>query len=146
MTERTNDHIQNNTPHYDIVDKDTRVTQDEIFECISRIQNKYSGNAEQKHLNQMYDIGILMTNKPFDTKKLIDKLTKIIDNRSRDPLRKVQEYKRSCLIDALKRGITDGMSDTYRMAYDNMNRYQYDDEKLKKRAHIDSVVNNFNVE
>ncbi|VBB18311.1 hypothetical protein YASMINEVIRUS_774 [Yasminevirus sp. GU-2018] len=129
------DNSVNNTP--------SEVTSDEISSFLSKIQNKYSGNAEQKHLNQMYDIGILITNKTFNHQKLVQKLTKIIEDRSRDPIKKVREHKRRTLIDALKKGVEDGMSEEYRMAYDNCSKYKYDSEKLKKRAHIDSVLDSF---
>ena len=126
-------------------DNNTDYHNDEIGSFLSRMQNKYSGNADQKHLNQLYDIGILITNKSFNKKKLIHKINKIIDDRSRDPIKKVSELKRIELVSALKRGIKDGMSDEYRFAYDKNNTYQYDSEKLKKRAHIDSVLNHFSL-
>ena len=116
---------------------------DEISSFLSKIHNKYSNNAEQKHLNQVYDIGILCVNKSFDHQKLVSKLTRIIDERSQDPLKNVREHKKATLIAAFKKGIEDGMSDDYRLAYDSSNKYQYDSEKLKKRAHIDRVLNHF---
>lgn len=122
-----------------------KMTSDEISSFISRIQNKYSNNAEQKHLNQMYDIGILIVNKEFNKDKLIDKLTKIIEKRSWDPLKKVREHKKKTLLNALQQGIDDAMSDEYRFAYNISNRYSYDSDKLKKRARIDSVLENFYV-
>lgn len=118
-------------------------TEDEISSFLAKIQNKYSGDAEMKHLNQMYDIGIMIVNKNFNHQKLIQKLTKIIEKRSRDPIPQVREHKRRTLIDALKRGIQDASSDVYRYAYDNTNIYQYDAEKLAKRAHIDRVLDHF---
>lgn len=123
--------------------QDDEITSDEISSFLSKIQNKYSGNAEQKHLNQLYDIGILCVNKSFNHQKLVEKLTKIIEERSQDPLKKIRDHKRATLIAAFKKGIEDGLSEDYRSAYDGSNRYQYDSEKLKKRAHIDSVLNNF---
>lgn len=116
-------------------------TNDDITNFLSKIQNKYSGNAEQKHLNQLYDIGIMVANKNYNRDKLIKKLTKIVEDRSDDPIKKVREYKRVMLLEAFEKGIGDGLSDEYRLAYDKTNRYQYDSEKLKKRAHIDSVLN-----
>ena len=42
----------------------------------------------------------------------------------------------------VKKGIEDGLSDEYRLAYDSANKYQYTDvEKLKKRAQIDKILN-----
>jgi hypothetical protein len=116
---------------------------DEISQFLSRIQNKYSGNAEQKHLNQLYDIGIMCVNKKFNHQKLTQKLAKIIDERSCDPLKTVRDSKRDALISAFKQGILDGLSDEYRLAYDNSNTYQYDSEKLKKRAHMDFLLKSF---
>lgn len=117
---------------------------DDIANFLSKISNKYSGNAEQKNLNQMYDIGILIANKKFNKDKLIQKLTKIIEEKSNDPIKQIRDAKKISFINALKQGISDGMSDEYRYAYDSSNRYQYiDREKLKKRAIIDSVLNNF---
>ena len=49
------------------------ISYDEISNFLSKIQNKYSGNAEQKHLNQLYNIGILCVNKSFNHKKLVEK-------------------------------------------------------------------------
>lgn len=111
----------------------------DITQFLSTIQNKYSGNAEQKHLNQLYDIGIMTTNKNFDRDKLVAKLTKIIDRKSNDPIKKVREYKRKSLIEAFRQGIDDGLSSEYRMAYDGTNRYQYCPEKLRLRGHIDAI-------
>lgn len=118
-------------------------TDDEIAMFLSKIQNKYSDNTDQKHLNQMYDIGILVANRDFNREKLIKKLTKIIDERTREHIKKVRVVKRTQLVEAFKKGIEDGMSDEYRLAYDNSNAYQYNSEKLQKRAHIDSVLDNF---
>lgn len=118
-------------------------TNDEISFFLSKIQNKYSDNAEQKHLNQLYDIGILCVNKNFNQQKLVEKITKIIEERSQDSIKRIRDNKRAALINAFKKGIEDASSDTYRLAYDDSNRYQYDSEKLKKRAHIDGVLNNF---
>lgn len=133
--------IENSDNGYDT--NESNITSDEISSYLGRIQNKYSGNAEQKHLNQLYDIGILIVNKNFNHQKLVQKLTKIIEDRSQDPIKKIRDHKRQTLLAALERGIEDGMSDNYRLAYDNTNKYQYDSEKLKKRAHIDSVIDKF---
>jgi len=135
-------HQHHNSESPDL-NSDERIMNDEISSYLGKITNKYSGNAEQKHLNQLYDIGILIVNNSFNHQKLAKKLTKIIEDRSFDTIKQVQDHKRQSLLDALKRGIEDGNSPEYRMAYDNTNRYQYDSEKLKKRAHIDSVLTNF---
>jgi DNA-binding transcriptional ArsR family regulator len=119
------------------------VDSEEISYFLSRIINKYSGNAEQKHLNQLYDIGVLCVNKRFDYQRMIRLLTKVIDERSKDPIKKIREEKRSALIAAFKKGSDDASSEEYRMAYDKSNRYQYNDEKLKIRAHIDSIIDKF---
>jgi len=119
------------------------ISSDDVSSFLSKIHNKYSGNAEQKHLNQLYDIGILCVNKSFDHRKLVEKLTKIIDDRSQDPLKHIRDHKRTTLIAAFKKGIEDGLSDEYRSAYDNSNRYRYDSDKLKKRARIDNMLKNF---
>jgi len=116
---------------------------DEITSFLSKIQNKYSDNAEQKHLNQMYDIGILCVNKNFDQQKLIEKLSKIIEARSQDPIKKIRDNKRISLINAFKQGIEDGSSEIYRSAYDKSNNYQYDNEKLSIRARIDRVLDSY---
>ncbi len=116
----------------------------EITDFLSRIGNKYSDNADQKHLNQMYDIGIMLTNKKFNKEKMIVKLEHIIESRSSDPIQIVREHKRKSLIDALNKGIEDGLSDEYRLAYNSANKYQYDVDKLKKRAYIDGVLDSLN--
>ena len=123
--------------------KNDDISSDEISGFLSKIHNKYSGNAEQKHLNQLYDIGILCVNKSFNRQKLIVKITKIIEERSHDSLKNIRDLKKSALISAFKKGIEDGLSDDYRAVYDSSNRYQYDSDKLKKRARIDNVLNNF---
>jgi hypothetical protein len=122
---------------------ESQITTDEIASFLSKIKNKYSGNAERKHLNQMYDIGILCMNKKFNQQKLVNLLSKLIEDRSNDPIKKIRDEKRASLIAAFKKGIEDASSDDYRMAYDESNRYQYDSEKLKKRAHIDSILDKF---
>lgn len=119
------------------------ITGDEISSFLSQIHNKYSNNAEKKYLNQMYDIGILIANKKFNQQKLTDVINKILDKKSTDPIKKISDEKRKSLLDALKRGIKDGMSDDYMMAYNNSNKYQYDPEKLKKRARLDCLMNQF---
>ena len=112
----------------------------EIDLFLSKIQNKYSGNAYQKDLNQLYDVGILVVNKNFDRKKIVKKIKKMIKERSKDPIKQVRDAKKVSLFEAFKQGIKDAQSDVYRLAYDNTNTYQYDIEKLTKRAHIDSVL------
>jgi len=124
-------HNQNETKNIDVTD------------LLAMIQNKYSNNAEQKHLNQLYDIGILTVNHPFNYDKLIQKLTKIIDERSYDPVKKIREAKRVSLINAFKQGIQDASTDEYRNAYDGLNRYRFNAECLKKKGHIDSVLDHF---
>ncbi len=116
---------------------------EDVSDALSRILNKYSGNAEQKHLNQLYDLGILSVNKHFDKDKLTKKLKKIINERSHDPIEKVAEFKRKSLINAFKRGIEDAMSDDYRKAYDKNNKYQYNKEKIIKRGYIDGVIDKY---
>jgi hypothetical protein len=117
---------------------------DEITNFLSKIQNKYSGGADQKHLNQMYDIGIIIANRKFDKDRLINKLTIIINKRSDDPLKQVRDMKKRALLEALSKGVEDGSSDTYRQAYDQSNRYRYDGEKLEKRGYIDGVLDMIN--
>jgi hypothetical protein len=117
---------------------------DEISSYLSQLHNKYSNNAEQKYLNQMYDIGILVANKPFNQKKMEEVINKILEKKSEDPIKRIKEEKKRSLIDAFKRGIEDGMSDDYAIAYNNANIYQYDSEKIKKRARIDYLMNQFN--
>lgn len=121
----------------------TDISGDEIAVFLSKIQNKYSGNADQKHLNQLYDIGILIANKNFNHHKIVQKITKIIEERSQDSIKKIRDYKRHHLIEALKKGIEDGLSEEYRFAYDSSNKYVFNSERLKKRAYIDSVLNSF---
>lgn len=116
---------------------------DDISSFLEKIKNKYSGNAEQKHLNQLYDIGILCVNKSFNRQKLIRTLTKLIDERCKDPVKQIRDNKRAALIEAFKKGIEDASSEEYRLAYDNSNKYQYNKEKLVVRARIDKVIDNF---
>ncbi len=134
------DHSYNKSNYQKELNKKTSF--DEISIFLSKIQNKYSDNAEQKHLNQLYNIGILCVNKKFNQTKLLEKLTKIINERCSDPIKQIRDSKRASLIEAFKKGTTDGLSDEYRMAYDNSNKYIYDIEKIKKRALLDNLLNN----
>ena len=122
---------------------DTTATEIEIESFLGKIQNKYSGNADQKHLNQMYDIGILISNKDHNKQKMAIKLAKLVEERSADPIKLVREYKRNKLLDALQQGIKDGSSDIYRHAYGVNSQYQYTPDTLAIRAHIDRVLNDF---
>jgi hypothetical protein len=134
-----NDGSSNDPTNNDSTSNDPTIN-DSISEFLSKIQNKYSGNAEQKHLNQLYDIGILVVNKNFNRQKIIQKITKIIEKRSNDPIKQIRDAKKEALLASFKKGIDDALSNEYRMAYDNTNKYQYDKEKLKIRARIDRVL------
>ena len=124
-------------------DDDFKNMSDDITTFLAKIHNKYSNNAEQKHLNQMYNIGILVANKNFNREKLTRIIEKIIQKRSHDPIKKIKEQKRKSLIEAFKKGINDAISEEYMMAYDSSNKYQYDKEKLKKRAELDYLLDTF---
>lgn len=119
------------------------ITGDEISSFLSQLHNKYSNNAEQKCLNQMYDIGILVANKKFNQEKLTNVINRILDKKSHDPIKKIKDDKRKSLLNAFKQGINDGLSEDYMTAYNNSNEYQYDSEKLKKRARLDYLINQF---
>lgn len=121
---------------------DNQEEEDEISSFIDKIRKKYSDNADQKHLNQLYDIGILIANKKIND-KFASKLSKIIDDRSSNPIREVRETKRQMLLDAFKKGINDGMSGEYRSVYDSSGNFQSDSDKLAKRAHIDRILTIF---
>jgi hypothetical protein len=126
------------------VDQNSQITAEkEIESFLGKIQNKYSGNTDQKHLNQMYDIGILVSNKKHNKQKMAIKLAKLVDERSIDPIKIVSENKRKNLLNALQQGVKDGMSDTYRLAYDGNSQYQYTAESLAMRSHIDKVLDDF---
>lgn len=88
------------------------IDNDEITEFLHRIQNKYSNNTEHKHLKQLYDIGLKISNRNFNREKLINILTKLIDKCSQDPIQQVREYKRKKLLDAFKKGVNDGLEKT----------------------------------
>ncbi len=124
--------------------KDYKNMSEDISSFLAKIYNKYSDNAQQKHLNQMYNIGILVANKNFKRDKLTRIIEKIIQERSQDPIKKIKEQKRKSLIDAFKKGINDATSEEYLMAYDSSNKYQYDKDKLKKRAQLDYLLDTFN--
>lgn len=123
--------------------KEITEIEEEIEKFLGKIQNKYSGNAEQKHLNQMYDIGILISNRKHNRQKMATKIAKIVEERSADPIKLTREHKRHALLEALQKGIEDGTSETYRNAYDNSSKYSYDKDRLETRAHIDKVLNIF---
>ena len=119
------------------------MSDNEIDKVLGQIKNKYSGNIEQKYLNQMYEIGILVTNKKFDKEKLNKKLSKMIDERSYDAIEIVRQAKRKDLLNAFKQGVKDGSTQEYRQAYDSTNTYQYTPEKLIKRGIIDGILDKF---
>jgi hypothetical protein len=85
------------------------IDNDEVSEFLFRIQNKYSNNAEKKQLKQLYDIGLKISNRNFNRDKLINILTKLIDKGSQDSIQKVREYKRKKLLEAFKKGVSDGL-------------------------------------
>lgn len=112
----------------------------EITKYLNILLNKYSGNTYQNDLNELYDIGILIVNGKYegDRETIVKKLTNIIMTKSKDY---IGGGKKRDLLQALQRGMQDGLSDDYRLAYDNKNTYQYNSEKLKVRGHIDRVLN-----
>lgn len=113
----------------------------DIRNFLGKISNKYSNQADQKHLNQLYNIGIAVANKKFNKEKLIPKLEKIIEERSYNPIPEIQESTRMSLIDAFKKGISDGSSDEYKKGFNDANQYQVTSkEKLYKRGYIDGVI------
>lgn len=89
------------------------IDKDEVSEFLFRIQNKYSNNAEKKQLRQLYDIGLKISNRNFNRDKLINILTKLIDKGSQDSIQKVREYKRKKLLEAFKKGVSDGLEKTH---------------------------------
>lgn len=119
------------------------ITGDEISSYLAQLHNKYSNNAEKKCLNQMYNIGVLVANKKFNQQKLTEVINKLLDKKSDDPIKKIRDDKRKSLLDAFKHGVKDGMSDDYMMVYDDSNKYNCDSEKLKKRARLDCLMNQF---
>ena len=88
------------------------IDNDEVSEFLFRIQNKYSGDTERKHLRQLYDIGLKISNRNFNREKLIIMLTKLIDRGSYDKIHKVREYKRKKLLEAFMKGVDNGLNKT----------------------------------
>jgi uncharacterized protein YpuA (DUF1002 family) len=125
----------------DDVDDDNN---DDIKNILLKLENKYSGNAEQKHLNEMYDIGLLISNKEIDHKKMTIKLNNLIEKKAKSDIRELYERKKKSLIEALNHGINDGSSVEYRLAYDNSNKYQYNKRAISIRGRIDGVLNTLN--
>lgn len=114
---------------------------DEVSEMLNKISNKYTNDADMKHLNQIYDIGIMMANRKFNKHKLANKLSEIIDKYTYHPINDIREHKKKQLMTALQQGIDDGNSDDYRMAYDNAGKYKYNDKSsLIIRARIDAIL------
>lgn len=90
------------------------IDNDDVSEFLFRIQNKYSNNTEKIQLKKLYDIGYKISTRQFNREKLINTLTKLIDNMSRDSIKKIREYKRKRLLDAFKKGINDGLTNSHR--------------------------------
>ena len=88
------------------------IDNDEVSEFLFRIQNKYSGDTERKHLRQLYDIGLKISNRNFNREKLIIMLTKLIDRGSYDKIHKIREYKRKKLLEAFMKGVDNGLNKT----------------------------------
>ncbi len=81
---------------------------DEFNTILSEIENKYSYSVDKQHLEQMYDIGIMMVNRKFNI-KIVDVLTNIIDDLTDDLIEDIRLEKRNELITALQNGIKDGI-------------------------------------
>jgi len=100
---------------------------EELNNILTEIESKYSYSVDKQHLEQMYDIGILMVNKKFNI-KIVDVLTNIIDNLTDDLTEEIRIEKRNELITALQNGIKDGIKDT---------------ENIKNKSYIDRLLNDF---
>lgn len=108
---------------------------------LSELSNKYSGNVEQKNLNEIYDIGLMIANKKFNQDKMIEKVSSIINKKAHSEISDIFISRKNQLIEALNNGIRDGKSDEYRLAYNSSNKYQYDKKSLTIRGRIDGVLN-----
>jgi hypothetical protein len=151
MDKKINYHTNNNSP---IIDNSSTINTNkksdpkpkinissEINDFLSELTNKYSGNANQKDLNELYDIGLYVANVNYNKDKMIDKIDKIVEKKAKSEIKVISENKKKELLEAFKNGIRDGSSNEYRLAYNKSNKYQYNKKKLSIRGRINGVLN-----
>jgi hypothetical protein len=117
-----------------------------VSDHLNVIFSKYTDTADFKDLEQFYNVGILMANKPYNKEKMILKLKQIIDKRSKDDVPEIAKKKRKKMLESMNKGFGDSMDKSIRDAYDLNGKYNYDQNKsnLMKRARIDAVLKRSN--
>lgn len=103
--------------------------------------SKYADSAHPHDIEQFYNVGVMIANRPFDRDRMIDKLNHLIFERSKDKVVAIQRNKRSQLLDSMNRGFQDSLNEKIRNAYDLNGKYNYDNrDRLRKRARIDALL------
>jgi hypothetical protein len=103
--------------------------------------SKYADSAHPLDLEQFYNVGVLIANRPFDRERMVEKLNKQIDERSKDEVIAIQRNKRAQLLEKINRGFQDSLNEKTRNAYDLNGKYNYGDrERLRIRARIDALL------
>lgn len=109
---------------------------------LNELNKIYTSDALPKHLDIMYEIGVVMTYKKYDKKKMSDKINTLIEKYSEDEIDKIKDRKRTQLINELKQAIYDCCDDNIIYAFDSKGNYMYDYyniNRLEKRARIDAI-------
>lgn len=109
---------------------------------LNELNKIYTSDALPKHLDIMYEIGVVMTYKKYDKKKMSDKINTLIEKYSEDEIDKIKDRKKTQLINELKQAIYDCCDDNIIYAFDSKGNYMYDYyniNRLEKRARIDAI-------
>lgn len=105
--------------------------------------SKYVDSAHPLDLEQFYNVGIMIANRPFNRERMIDKLSSLINERSCDEVYEIQQNKREQLLDSLNQGFQDSLDPKIRNGYDMIGKYNYDSynrNRLSVRARIDGIL------
>lgn len=105
--------------------------------------SKYAESAHPLDLEQFYNVGVLIANKPFNRDKMVDRLGCLIEERSKDEVTDIQRKKREQLLECMNKGFMDSTNEKVRNAYDLNGKYNYNNShryRLRIRARIDGLL------
>jgi hypothetical protein len=109
--------------------------------------SKYTDSADPNDLEQFYNVGILIANKPFNRERMVSKLRRIITDKSKDDVIEIQQNKRIQLLEKMNQGYQNSLDRNIRDAYDVNGIYNYSTEhreRLRNRARIDATIKRMN--
>jgi hypothetical protein len=125
------------------LDKNNVVGAGIVSDHLKSLFTRYADSADPTDLEQFYDVGILMANKPFNREIMILKLNRLIDQRSGDDVIEIRRNKKKQLLTSIGEGFRDSKDDAIMNAYDLKGVYGYDlpnRHRLRKRARIDGIL------